>query len=510
MSEDITRNSPEDADVTSTRRDLLRTAGFLGGGFGFGSGIGGAASATAAAESGSAGYLYVSETGAAGDGRTDDAPAIQRAIDSIPSGEKRILVFEAGKRYHLGSTLEVSLQKIRGVAGNGAYLKVTGNYPALKVFGSFNSTASPEADANKSLARHEFGATVEDLTVHAPKEAYVGTGLRAVGTFGLSIVDCTFTGLATGITYAGRHRNGIVANNLVWDNRDYGIHFVDCDFHQLNVHGNHVSYSRKGVYSERTDLVNVQFVGNDVETSGSADGDVEALIHIDTSNGGSFVESAIVGNTIQGHQKVTYGVKIGNRYCYELLVANNVVRNTSGPLLSFDACSYVNVKGNTLVNGGTGLELLRYGGYFQIGGNQVNDVKQFLDVYVYGDLLPSVISNNTVRVTGGRAATVHSNRKVVDLRFVGNRIETTAANITPGADIVKIDSGRTMRGTLVTDNRFDVNSNPVSGLRVAAPTYNGTMVRDNIVLGANSDYDPLELPSDQSGNVVVKDNLAVE
>lgn len=511
-------------EISATRRRLLQVAGVVGGAMAMGgTAVGGPGTVQASttgdatgttADSGgaldSAGFLNVADTDAVGDGTTDDAPAIQDAISRIPPGEQRVLLFEAGTHYYLGSTLTVPLQTVRGVAGNGAFLKVDGDYPALQTVGSFTTTASPEAGTNKALARSEFGASVGDLTVYAPEEAYVGTGLHAVGTFGLDVSNCVFTGLGTGVSFAGRNRDATLSNNLVWDNREYGLHLDGGSFHQFNVTGNHVAYSRKGVYAENAHLANLQFVGNDVETSPSADGGEDALLHFEAGSDGGFVESVVANNTIQGHGSVDACLKVGNRNCHEIIVANNVVRNASGPLLSFDACSYLVVEGNTLVNGKTGVKLARYGGHLVVDGNLANQVDRFLDVYLYGDLLPTSVTNNVVRCRGGKAVGIHSDGDVTDLTVTGNRVHSTAEGLTADRALVEADAAGTLEGALVADNRVDLGGNACAGLRVSAADYNGVIVRDNVVRGSAGSATPCDLPVDRSGRVVVKDNLAVE
>lgn len=502
---------------------MLRGAGAVGaaaGLAGFGGGRSTVGTAAADAEAGeiaggslsAAGFLSVAETDAVGDGETDDAPALRRAVGGIPDGEQRVLLFEAGRCYRLGSTVDLPLKKIRGVAGNGASLVVDGDHPAVRIVGTRDGTASPGYGDNRAAARTEFGATVRDLAVHGPVYAHAGTGLVATKTFGLSVVDCQFSGLRTGLAFVGRNRNATVRGNRIWDNRDHGVAFVDGDLHQINVLGNHVSYSERCVYAANSSIANLQFVGNDVETSPSAAGPVEAVIHVDTSGEGSFVESVVANNTIQGHGTVENALRAGPGTCYEILISGNEFRNVAGSLLSFDACSYLSIRGNALVNGGTAIEVARYGGYLVVDGNVANRVDRFLDAYVYGDLLSSVVTGNLARCRDRYAFRLHSDADVPGLTLAHNSAEVTAdadADATAGALFV-VEAGGSLSRAVVTGNRGDLAGNAYGGLRVAAGDYEGVVVRDNVLGGAGGSRAALDLPAGGDSSLVVADNLAVE
>ena len=84
------------------------------------------------------------------DGTSNAATALQSVFDN----SNGLVIFPKGT-YVLNASLTVDTSKVKMIVGNGATLKVTGNFPALIVQGnpsSNNWTADPEMPVNKAAA----------------------------------------------------------------------------------------------------------------------------------------------------------------------------------------------------------------------------------------------------------------------------------------------------------------------------------------------------------------------
>ncbi len=191
-------------------------------------------------------WIDVAAFDPAGDGTTDDAPALQAAVDAVsPVGGLR---FEPGTRYYVGEPVEVPVDTVRRIEGNNALLLVDGTYPALRLVGGKDDHGAAPRPPNQDRKRREFNTVVDTLQCSSVDNDYVGTGIELVQTFATRITSCHCTGLEDGIRLSDINRNLIIDGNHVYDNGRYGLFFDDVNLHQCNVYGNHLSYHEIDVY----------------------------------------------------------------------------------------------------------------------------------------------------------------------------------------------------------------------------------------------------------------------
>jgi hypothetical protein len=114
----------------------------------------------------------VAAFGATGDGRTDDGPAIQRALDAaIAAGRGAHVIFDAGRTYRLAAQSErlavLAIGRARGltVAGNGAILVA---HPSNRILTLFDSEDVVVRDL--TLDYHPLPFTQARLTAVLPEE----------------------------------------------------------------------------------------------------------------------------------------------------------------------------------------------------------------------------------------------------------------------------------------------------------------------------------------------------
>src|SRR5947207_2270405 len=63
-----------------------------------------------------------------------------------------------------------------------------------------------------------------------------------------------------------RNRNVIIADCHVYDCRGVGIFLDRVNLHQINIHGNHVSYCKRGgIVVANSEVRNIQICSNDIE-----------------------------------------------------------------------------------------------------------------------------------------------------------------------------------------------------------------------------------------------------
>jgi hypothetical protein len=237
----------------------------------------------------------VVEFGATGDGITDDAVAIERAILSgvghvrFPKGVYRItrpIVID------LDTTGFVSL------GGDGvARIVMAGAGPAFRFVGTHGGTADPHTVKDNVWQRQRMPAVdgVEIIGDHPE-----ACGIEAKGTMQLTLTGLTVRNVLHAVHLVERNRNVILSECHLYDNRGVGVFLDGVNLHQINIGNCHISYNQGGgVVARGSELRNLQIGACDIEGNmGGPDSEPTANVLLESS-GSSIAEVAIVGCTLQ-------------------------------------------------------------------------------------------------------------------------------------------------------------------------------------------------------------------
>lgn len=175
--------------MSGTRRDLLRIAGGA-------SLLGAAAGSPAQAQPAAGGALIPAGFGAVGDGRADDGPAFQRALDAAIAGDRPLLVPPG--RYRIGQPLIMRVNRPFAHAGAfSAGPQVLGSGIGLTTFiADFAEGAlfdlAPDSDPAARF-RASLGAAIRGFTIVGGRGRATGIRLRAA--FQCAIADVHIAGL---------------------------------------------------------------------------------------------------------------------------------------------------------------------------------------------------------------------------------------------------------------------------------------------------------------------------
>lgn len=156
--------------------------------------------------------ISVKDFGATGDGSTDDAPAIQAAIDAAAAASQRILVTFPPGQYRLGSGLTVSKPMV--------HLRCDGQCELLLNTGVNGITISPNPE---ETADHE---TIQNSVVGLFIKPYTGA------TPGNGITVDTYGTSPTAVVPV----RILIAENKIWDMGGHGIYVTDEATHTAAAH----------------------------------------------------------------------------------------------------------------------------------------------------------------------------------------------------------------------------------------------------------------------------------
>lgn len=240
-------------------------------------------------------YVDVKQFGAVGDGVSDDAPAIQRALD-----ETRGVVFFPPGDYRLESGLTVRLdqRKHTAIRSGSARLLNQSSDPALHIIGTQTGSAAPD-ELTEAVGASELMPTVCDLEIVGGSG---GDGIRLEQTYKAVISRVTIRDCVHGIHIPNHNRNIIISDCHLYRNYGIGVFLDNVNLHQINIHGCHIQYNyRGGIKIVEGNVRNVQIVGNDIEYNRNPEDVTEPAGDVWFVAGAIGIrEGAICGNTIQG------------------------------------------------------------------------------------------------------------------------------------------------------------------------------------------------------------------
>ena len=297
------------------------------------------------------GSISAKEFGAVGDWDVfrgignDDTDALQNTFNAADG----IVELEPNKVYNISNTLVIDISKVRGLKGNNATVHLSGDFVGIRFVGTTTSTSAHPGSTRGEIFHHEMNAFCENLKITS---ALTMTGLKGVGvefegTFAFNFRNNHLYNLGTGIRFRGTNRNIIIATNNIYHCKDYGIHYDGGNLHQQNIIGNHISYCRKCVFLDDPEMHNMQFIGNDVETSSTPEL-VEEVIHF-KSRDNSLQSIMISGNTIESHlnsEAILHIDSIRVRRCQDITITGNQFGNSLGNDIRLSNVMRITITGN--------------------------------------------------------------------------------------------------------------------------------------------------------------------
>lgn len=448
--------------------------------------------------------------GAVGDGVTDDSVAIQEAMDSATE-RRGIVAFDSDKVYAISQTIVVDVSAVRGIEGNLARIKLTADVTAFRITGTHTGNASPNNSSARRIKLPEMHPYVRGLRIHGDPQLR-GTGLRIEGTFGLQVLQCHLFDLRTGIEFAEVNRNVILANNNVWHCLDYGIWWNGGNIHQMNMTGNHISYTRKALFMDDALIYNVQVVGNAIEAS-SAPGDVEYVVHAVARDG--YIEGLeLIGNSLEDHVNVSgAAVRIDggpNRRGKQIMIIGNDMGNSESSDIFVSDIDEVVIANNTMsYSTDYSIRLTGHVLAVNITGNVMHtrDDRPMGMLHIGGEdartTVDALVVANNIAKHMMRIPVVVRNADLRSVNFSGNVIEYVGNE--PG-HLVDMTESVSLRGASITGNQLRTER-LTSAIAVDPRDVDLLVAKDNVSDGVGPDAFA-SLPDPVDGRVIVADNVA--
>jgi len=290
-----------------------------------------------------------------GDGVTDDTLAVQRVVNM---GNR--VTFPNVQSIKLTGTVTVALGYSKVIDGMGATLTATGDFYALTVKGTLDSTASPST-IDDYVLKSEGGTTIKNFKLTS-SSASTGGGMDVSKAFNLKIEDCYIYKCNNGIRVSGMNRDISIAGNHIFAINANGILFdASVNMHQCNIINNMIMFALNDIHIYNPSAIaNFQIVGNDIEiVNYPATGyNAAKCICFETSTKPTmFGEIEISGNTIQGHGTSNYIVYFSGHSeepIRDMSITGNHISNSS------DCAVYLSNVNNIALTGNTYADIMCY------------------------------------------------------------------------------------------------------------------------------------------------------
>ncbi len=294
----------------------------------------------------------VRDFGARGDGRTDDTAALSHAVQRC-DGQ---LVFPRGD-YVISEPLYIPLDAHGRISIDGsggvARMIMTRPGPALHLVGTHRRTAHPEHFA-ENIWQSERMPTVSNLEIvggHPDADGICLEGVLQPTLRGLLIRRCRH-----GIRVTSRARNVDVADCHIYHNTGVGVFLDRVNLHQVNIHGNHISYCKQGgLKIVGSEIRNIQICSNDIEYNYDLGAETSADVFFDCRDG-TVREGTLVGNTIQAVQSPgganvrLLGAKDHPNAVGLFAITGNLI-GSQATAIDLHACRGVVISGNSIYSG---------------------------------------------------------------------------------------------------------------------------------------------------------------
>ena len=291
--------------------------------------------------------------GAEGDGLKDDTRALQHAAD------EGIGSLDLGSGvYRISEPIRVDLAKtgFKGFSGDQGTAKVVmaGPGPAFLVTGDHEGTASPKSFKPSTWEKTRFPVFTgfEILGEHSEAD-----GIELFRTMQATLSNVLIRKCRVGIRLKTRNRNFLLADSHIYECSDTGLLFDECNLHQANIIGNHISYcARAGIRQFKGQPHNIQITGNDIEYNSGSD-ETSGEILLEAGDGEFTREFTISSNTIQatpdaqGANIRIVGNREGDPICARLIsITGNIIGNRTRNI-DLENCSFVTITGNVIYDG---------------------------------------------------------------------------------------------------------------------------------------------------------------
>lgn len=235
----------------------------------------------------------------AGDGKTDDSAAIQKAVDA-GIGELR---FWKG-RFRITKPIVIKLDSTGPVSISGggvATIVMAGAGPAFHFIGTHTGNAAP-ANVKPEVWQRQRAPMLDGIEIVGEHAGSVGVQLE--GLMQPTLTRLVIRRANHGIVITGRNRNVIISDCHIYDNRGVGVLLEDLNLHQINITGSHISYNGGGgIVIRKSEVRNIQIGSSDIEANQARNGPPAANVLFDAREG-SVLEGAISGCTVQHDSNV--------------------------------------------------------------------------------------------------------------------------------------------------------------------------------------------------------------
>lgn len=195
-----------------------------------------------------------------------DAPMATASLQDMIDNAAGLVEFPAGTHV-IDAPLVVDLTKTgyRGLRGaNGATrIVMTAPGPAIKIIGNHQGTANPASVKEHTWEGERFPVVsgLEILGKHPEAD-----GIELYRTIQCTIQNVLIRNCRYGVHLVERNRNFLLADSHIYNGHDSGVFLDNCNLHQVNIIGNHISYNKRaGIRQYNGDVHNVQITGNDIE-----------------------------------------------------------------------------------------------------------------------------------------------------------------------------------------------------------------------------------------------------
>ena len=401
--------------------------------------------------------VSVKDFGAVGDGTTDDASAVQLAINRVATLGRGLVVFPPGSTYYLNSQINLCDNLV--LWGYGAKIKIGSgfagiNNPLFKNFSGTSFTAPGTRLASKNIAFLGFevdgqdvgvaGSTVPNASMHGAIICCGGWDANT-GVDNFVVKDCNMYSFAgAGVMTWHSSNVNISQNQFANFFANTSLSIGSCiDHHDLSnstITNNRINHTSTGlswhgmvILDWTTGCTNVVIDGNVITNMNGGDG-----ISCEGNSGNNLTNGIVTNNIIKNCNG--QGVSFDN--CVSGAVSNNIIDTVTGPAILFTATEELVVVGNKINVSGLGGIVCRSGVVRAVVSDNLIQGVTYFDANYRGNGIEVednyssttceiTIANNTIKDTAGTGIYTAAYNCVV----TGNNIVNSGSSASLGATL---------------------------------------------------------------------------